>query len=231
MRSLAALGRRLLGLIYPPRCVFCGALLEAGSPALGTCRLCRETMPRTGGRDAVRLGLDYTVCAAPLRYEKQVVRSLRRFKFQGRPYYAGAYGPLLRACAAEHFPDPPDLVTWAPLHWRRRYARGYDQARLLAEEAALAYQMRPVRLLVKARYTRPQSSLPGRAREQNAAGAYRLCRKAEVSGRRILLIDDIVTTGSTLSACSRVLLEAGAAEVFCLALARGGVRGDVEKRR
>ncbi len=228
MSSPAALARRLLDLIYPPRCVFCGGLLGAGAPALGICPLCRETLPYTAGREALLCGIDFTLCAAPLRYENQVKRSLRRFKFHGRQTYAAAYGPLLRACAQDHFPTPPDLVTWAPLHWRRRYRRGYDQARLLAREAARAYGMEPVRLLDKVRHTRPQSSLPGRAREANAADAYRLRRGAEVAGRRVLLVDDVVTTGSTLSACGRVLLAAGAAEVVCLALARGGMGKTVE---
>lgn len=222
--AVSVLIGRLLELLYPPRCAFCRGLLAPGSPGSGICPDCGAILPRTAaGQSAVQPVGSRSRCLSPLLYEGVVAHSIRRYKFSGRACYHTAYGPLLRFCLTEHLDLPPDLITWAPLSRLRQYRRGYDQAQLLAQEAASLYGQRPVRLLRKVRNTRPQSSLSPEERKLNAQDVYQLAPNApEIAGKRILLVDDVITTGSTLSACADVLLDAGAAEVICLTLARSG---------
>lgn len=217
-----SLFRRALELVYPPSCAFCGRCLPLGSPAAGVCPQCAGQLPRTDFSAAAQEGDCFSRCLSPLFYRDAVVDSIRQYKFSGQSCFHLAYGPLLRDCLQAHLSSPPDLITWAPLSRWRRFSRGYDQAQLLAQEAAALYGTQPVRLLDKVRHTRPQSSLPSSARKENARGAYHLSPKApSVLGLEILLVDDVITTGSTLSACAGVLLAAGARDVVCLTLARG----------
>ena len=114
-----------------------------------------------------------------------------------------------------------DLVTWVPLSRRRLRERGYDQARLLAKATAKELGLPLTPTLHKQRNTQPQSGTGDAAkRRANITGAYRMKRGADVAGKRVLLIDDIVTTGATLSECARVLGKAGAEQVVCATVAR-----------
>lgn len=211
----------LLDLLYPPACAFCGRCLPRGAPATGICPSCRENLPYTGPTGVSRQGTCFQICRSPLFYQDRVAESIRKYKFQGQACYHFAYGILLRECLRQYQPQAPDLITWVPLSAWRRWRRGYDQAYLLAREAAQAYGMEPVRLLKKIRNTRPQSSLSHRARKGNVRGVYRMADGAPaVEGKRILVVDDVITTGSTLSACAAVLLADGAEEVDGLTLAR-----------
>lgn len=114
-----------------------------------------------------------------------------------------------------------DLVTWVPLSRRRLRERGYDQARLLARSTARELGLPLTPTLHKQRNTQPQSGTGDAAkRRANIAGAYRMKQGADVTGKRVLLMDDIVTTGATLSECARVLGKAGAEQVVCATVAR-----------
>ncbi|MGM9537408.1 MAG: ComF family protein [Candidatus Onthomonas sp.] len=214
----------LLELLYPPRCAFCTQVLEPGSPSSGICPDCASTLPRTGPSTVAQDGDCFSKCLSPLFYQSAAAQSIRRYKFSGKACYHHAYGPLLRSCLSHNLSQPPDLITWAPLNRWRKYRRGYDQALLLAREAGALWAQDPVPLLEKIRNTRPQSSLSAAKRRQNVRGVYRLIRGCpSLEGKRILLVDDVITTGSTLSACAAVLTAAGAEEVICLTLARAGV--------
>ena len=207
----------LLDLLYPPRCVFCRRLLP--SSGSGICLDCKRVIPRTehGG---TKRGYRFSRCAAPLYYEGPVRASLLRYKFGGLSLYAETYGPLLADCIRENLAGSYDRITWVPLSRERLRRRGYDQARLLAESAAAALGTRAVPLLEKPRNTQRQSGTgAAQQRRANIAGAYRAAAPELTAGARILLIDDIVTTGATMDECAGVLLDAGAADVVCAALA------------
>jgi ComF family protein len=161
-------------------------------------------------------------CLSPFFYADLVRDSFHRYKFDGYRWYAPAYGRWMSDCLRDYLNEPVDLVTWAPLSRRRRHQRGYDQARLLAHEVAVSLGMEETQLLEKAVDTPAQSGLEGAAkRRANVLGVYALKPGADPAGKRILLVDDIVTTGSTLSECARVLKTAGAERVVCVTLARG----------
>lgn len=208
----------LLDLLYPPRCAFCRRLLEPEvRPCV--CRFCRAKLPRLGP-DEQRRGLpQLELVLAPLRYENAVRESLHRYKFGGATLYAAVYAEFLAKCIDENHISC-DSITWVPLSRRRLRQRGYDQSRLLAEELAKRLQLPCEATLIKRRHTRPQSGLHKAAqRRANAAGAY-ACPDAErVRGKRLLLVDDIVTTGATLSECAKVLRENGCAAVVGAAAA------------
>ena len=126
-------------------------------------------------------------------------------------------------CIADHGLDTFDLICWAPVSKKRRRKRGYDQGELLAREAAKQLGRECVPLLKKVRDTPAQSGLKDpSARRANVMGAYQAVEPALVVGKRILLVDDVVTTGETLSECASTLLMAGAEEVFCVTLAKAG---------
>ena len=114
-----------------------------------------------------------------------------------------------------------DIITWVPLSRKRKRSRGYDQAKLIADAFARRTRIPCRGLLKKIKNTAPQSGTDSReARRMNIADAYMPICPEEISGRRILLMDDIVTTGATLSECAKVLTRAGAKDVRALTLAR-----------
>ena len=123
-------------------------------------------------------------------------------------------------CAQDHLTQTVDVVTWTPLSRRRKRKRGFDQAELLARTAAGEMGLPVRKLLEKRTDNGPQSHLEDEAaRRANVQGAYRLTGE-DLSGLRVLLVDDVVTTGSTMGECARLLLEGGAAEVWGLTLAQ-----------
>ena len=170
-------------------------------------------------------------CAAPLWYEGKVREGLLRFKFQGARAAAGPLGELVARCAAERFSGAFDVVTWVPVSRRRLRSRGYDQARLLAESACRLWEVRPEQLLQKITDNPAQSGLTEEAaRRANVLGVYEAVDPERISGHRILLVDDICTTGATLAECARVLREAGAADVVCAAAALTPLERDSGKK-
>ena len=209
----------LLNLFFQTKCAFCGHV-----SARGVCEACERTLPRT--ELPLREGAGYGKCAVPLRYEGPVREALLRFKFRGGRGAAEGFGWLLARCAAEELGGAFDAVTYAPVSAKRRAGRGYDQAYLLARETARHWGVKPLTLLRKTRDNPPQSSLDAAARRGNVVGVYEPCEMEKIKGARVLLIDDILTTGSTLSECVRVLRGAGAAAVVCACLATAAVGSD-----
>lgn len=208
----------LLGLLFPARCPFCRTILKEAA----ICPTCQEGLPWLTGQRAQRKPEHIALCASALRYEGPVRACVHRYKFRRRRGYARILGPLCAQCAHDHMPQPFDLISWPPLSAKRLRERGFDQAKLLAEAVAADRGQCAIALFHKRDVGR-QSALSERAaRRANVLGAYSLLRPELVRGRRVLLVDDVVTTGATLSECARVLLTAGASEVCAVTLASAG---------
>ena len=208
----------LLNLVFPPKCVLCGEIL--GKDETDICRICRVESPGCPKNNLKFPFLDSW--AAVWYYEGNIRKSLHRYKFRRARHYAPVYGRLLAMKLLTEYPEGFDLLTWVPVSRLRKFTRGYDQVELLAKAVGAELEMEPVRLLEKFRHNRPQSSVFGDAkRRANVLGVYRAVKHADLEDKRVLLLDDIVTTGATAGECARVLLTGGAKEVHlgCIAAA------------
>lgn len=194
-------------LLFPPRCLLCGQVVAPGRLFCPACALglpeeplCRRLALPQGGELAVR---------SPLAYEGGFRDTLHDFKFHGQRALARPIAWLM-AGAAEGC-GPFDGVAFAPMHEDDRRSRGYDQSQLLARHLAKALGLPLLCALEKTRHTQAQHGLDRAARLENPRNAYRACM--ELSGKSLLLVDDIVTTGSTLVECAQNLYQAGARAV------------------
>ena len=239
LATLRGAGQSTLNALLPPRCLACGALVATpGSlcppcwegvaflapPHCGICGLPFEydAGPETFCGACLRDPPPYARARAVMRYDDHSRGMILAFKHGDRTDGAPAYGTWLARAGAELLAEA-DMVLPVPLHWRRLFRRRYNQAGLLAQalgrEAGLPY--RPD-LLRRRRHTPPQGRLSPAERKRNLRGAFEVTRgrKAEIEGRRLLLVDDVMTSGATLAACTRALRRAGAAQVDALVLAR-----------
>jgi len=206
----------LLQLLFPPKCVLCGRLLQREETDL--CGTCRTEAPEYAGRKEKIQFLDSFT--AVWYYEGNVRRSLLRYKFYNARSFAAVYGRLLAMKLLQQYPEGFDCITWVPVSFFRKLTRGYDQVELLARAAGKELGVKPVPLLKKIRHNRPQSGISGLPqRRANVLGAYRETDREAIAGKRILLLDDVLTTGATAGECARVLLTCGAKEVHCAAVA------------
>lgn len=184
-------------------------------------------MPSTEGRVCRRcVGRETPLRAvlAEYAFEGTIRAAILAFKYRGRT----RLGPFLTEALAAPLRNRPltiDLVLPVPLSAERQQARGFNQAELLARPLATAHDW-PVAtdVLARTRETRQQTELPARERLRNLAGAFTLIQPDAVAGKRVLLVDDVCTTGATLAACGAPLLEAGAEGVWGIVVARDTMR-------
>ena len=141
------------------------------------------------------------------------------FKHGDRLHLAPALGGWMRRAGAELLAEA-DIVVPVPLHWTRLFARRYNQAAVLAHALAAGGPAVGADWLVRRRRTPSQGKRNALARRRNVAGAFAVRQSRSVQGMRVLLVDDVFTTGATLGECARVLRRAGAARVDALTLAR-----------
>ncbi len=219
----------LLDLVYPPCCLHCGSRTPTPSDPL--CSRCLTRLERASTRAVTehiaRLPAPVEAldrAAALWRFDKDgaLQRVQHALKYGNRPRYGVILGQLLAACVDA--PDALDAIVPIPLHRARRYERGYNQSSMLARGLAAAVRV-PVREAWLARPvpTRSQARLPRPKRWENVARAFDVPDLAAVRDARVLLVDDVLTTGSTAVAAAAALKAAGAArvELGALAFARG----------
>jgi ComF family protein len=180
----------------------------------GRCALCRMGLR---GFDAV-----YSYGS----YEGTLRQLVHLFKYSGVRPLARPFGRFMIQALPRDASF--DFIVPMPLHWFKQWQRGFNQADLLAREIGKKWGV-PVRPVIRRRRaTSPQAGLTNAKRRANVQGAFRIARGKPLQGMRVLLVDDVVTTGATASACARVLKRAGAAHVALLALARTDRRAAVE---
>ena len=192
--------------LVPPLCECCGDALNSWRRLDGherRCARCRDTRPSMSRTRA--LGL----------YEGSLRSIIHALKYRGRRSTGRELSAMMRQCCGEILTGA-DFVAPVPLHPFRRLMRGFNQAEDLC--TGLGLPINPV--LARTRNTATQAELSAAARQANVRGAFRLARRARVRGACVVLVDDVSTTGSTLEACARVLIEGGAREVRGLIAAR-----------
>ena len=221
---------KLLDLLFPPRCVGCG---KEGNYI---CAPCRAGLPRllpplcpTCGRPLVqeewcsscrRLKLDIDAICTPFAFQGVLRQAIHRFKYGGFKALALPLAQLLTQ-QLKNKPLPAEVLVPVPLHPRRLRERGYNQSGLLAQELCRLTAIPVVEdMLFRHRNSRAQvKTFDSEERQSNVLGAFD-CRDEKLKGGRILLIDDVCTTGATLNSCAIALKKAGASSVWGLALAR-----------
>lgn len=193
-----------------PWCACCGFPFETAAKADDLCAACIAEPP------------DFDVARAALAYDALSARFVLDLKRSGRRDGLATFAGWMRAAARPELATA-DLVIPAPLHWRRLAQRGFNQAVWLGHALA-KLEGRPFHpaVLDRVKARRSQEGLNAAQRRRNVTGAYRVARGrgALVAGRRILLVDDVYTTGATVNACARALKRAGAAAVSVVTLAR-----------
>lgn len=225
--------RTLRETIYPKLCLLCRELKYEGD--LGICDTCRDGLECLPNRCCSLCSRQYdgflTCCQRcvedPPPWEKS--RSFYRYAGRSRSLihafkYQGMT-ELIPFCAVvlsqAEFISQCDLICPVPMHFLKRFFRTYNQVELMAQELSLLSQLPVVDSLRRYKWRSAQVRLRRRERLRNIVGVFRAVTKEKIEGKTILLLDDVMTTGATLRACSQVLLDAGAAKIFVLTLARG----------
>jgi ComF family protein len=233
MQLMERLGRAALALLYPARCSACDGACDESAAFCDLCAVSLEAI----GRACARCGLPlegqeragpclaclqryppFQSAEAPFLFGGALAQAIRRLKWARLP----ELGRPLAALWPTRVADGVELMVPVPLHPKRLRAREFNQAALLALELERRVRAGPrveLRALARIRDTPPQSALGPVDRRTNVRGAF-LAERRRVDGRRVLLVDDVLTTGATAEACALALLDAGAAEVRVLTLAR-----------
>lgn len=241
-------GRAGVNLLFPPQCAFCQAeITEAGGGPLlcdrclaqfapdvrPRCQRCAELVPvgfeteeTCGGCRGRRLKFDSVTTLGA--YDGELRSAVLRMKRAAFDPLAMALGDLL----ADRLTEPlavlrPDLIVPVPMYWFRRMRRGTNSPEMLAAKLAARLSLPTRRLLRRTRHTQPQAGLSAPQRRKNVRGAFRMRRGRRLDGARVLLVDDVLSTGATCSEAARALRDGGATRVDVVVVARavGGLTG------
>lgn len=241
-RTLGRILSRAADALFPVRCAACGGPPGDGPdptwcracfggltfvapplcPCCGRPYFCAEGMPEHLCGECLKDRFCFDAARSAAIYQGAVRRGILQLKFGGKLYWAPALGRLTTLHAeTRRMLERADVIVPVPMHLRRVRRRGFNQAVLLARFAGRSCR-RPVAVdaLTRARFTKPQTRLSRDDRLRNVRGAFTVGRPEVVSGKAVVLLDDVFTTGTTLSECADALKDAGAAWVGAVTVAR-----------
>ncbi|MBR2290259.1 MAG: ComF family protein [Clostridia bacterium] len=204
----------ILNTLFPERCVYCR---KEGKI------ICKDCLEKISHRYLFQKvyddWFDYVFCGS---FYKGVMRAkIHSFKFHQRAYL---YKYFIEACLyspkMKKFLKGYDLIAYVPMHYKKEQKRGYNQAKLLAEELGRKLDIPVMECLEKKVENKTQSSLSEAERSKNVEKVYSFKNDRDIQGKNMILVDDILTTGATIRACSKILKQNGAGKVCAFAIAK-----------
>ena len=227
----------VLDLIFPPKCIFCREILSSDEIDRDRliCKECTEEMEIVGWMAGeTRIGpceQKISGLFSALKYNRGVKNAIHGFKFREREFYGRTLGGIM----AEGLVDYArmfDVIVPVPLSKERLNQRGFNQSQVVAEELERSLKIKAENdVLVKKVHTQKQSMLKGRERSDNVSNAFCVKYPERIVNKNVLIIDDVLTTGSTLGECAKILLEAGAMKVYVSVIAVKSSLKDIEKKK
>ena len=225
----------MVDVLFPSHCVACGVAVPYTAHLL--CARClrsiepvRAGCPRCSG---IETGDGCTLCGnrrfypsrhiAAAEYEGPLEEALHAFKFSGRRRLHGPLAELLHGALSERAPVV-DVITAVPMNRDKKWKRGFNQSELMARRLARRMGRPYIPLLAENPRSATQRMLHSRDRYLNVLGRYRTINTVAAEGKRVLLVDDVLTTGATINECARMLVDGGVAEVISATVARAGIK-------
>ena len=211
---------KLTAFFFPERCPFCGKIIDAEDIA---CAVCLEHL--TTYRTPISCGVNGFRCISSFVYGGKVRKMLTNVKFYERIQHIRQVAEILaQDIRDEYGEDSFDLITCVPMHPKDMEVRGYNQSEILAKELGRLLNLPFVETLEKIKRTKKQHQLQYKERLKNLNGVFRIIDKDAVRGKRILIVDDIVTTGTTLGKCCQALNRSKPKRICCAAIANAGMK-------
>lgn len=225
----------VINMIYPRRCPLCGEIIKRTQRlACDTCyeeleyieeprcKCCSKAVEQEETEycyDCSRKEFYFESGIALWNYSSRMKESLAMFKYHNRKEYGEFYGEEFAKVYGDVLVDlEPDALIPVPIHWTRYIERGYNQAAVIANQIGNRLHIPVVEdLLIRTKKTMAQKQLDNRERERNLQGAFAVSKKwekAEHNLKRVVIIDDIYTTGSTINRCAKVLMQEGIQEIY-----------------
>lgn len=214
-RTIAAFGTGVLDFIYPPFCSVCASRLQGAEELV--CEACWRDMPRIPGHLYENTFSGIERWWSVWEYSDVFQQLVHEMKFFRKKSLAHKMAEeMWRVLSSDPVMSHADLLIPVPLHRVRLRERGFNQSMLLAQGISEKSGIRVDENLRRIRMTQPQSKLGSEARQRNVEGAFAVPGHRRLRNKNVILVDDVTTTGSTLSACASVLRQAGAARVFAV---------------
>lgn len=197
-----------LEFLFPRKCPYCGKIIIGDRLE---CDICRAGFPQ---KPYIRIIPGGNECVAAFKYDGVVRDAIKIYKFYGKREFCKSFSAALAQVVYEYFGEP-DLVTSVPLSKKRLRARGYDQSELIGREVGRLLSVEYMRTLEKIIDNAEQHSLSHEERKSNIIGVYKRLSGIRLNGKTVLIVDDIVTSGYTLSECCRILAENSDVRIIC----------------
>lgn len=215
--------RKILSVFFPARCPFCKGIISADEVVYQNCekKINRKSIKSTL---TTRTGRTFE-CVAPFAYVEPIRGAIHDYKFNGAKNFAVPFGKYVADVLAESVDIAKvDLITSVPLHKARKRERGFNQAEIFAKEVSRLTGVRYAETLKKVKRNKTQHELSQQERIENVKDVYAITDSAAVTGKVIVICDDILTTGNTMAECADVILKSGAKTVI------GATIANVENR-
>ncbi len=226
----------LINWLYPPKCVFCSEIIPINMEN-GFCESCLNKLEFIENPVCIKCGrktknynetcfdcgeaeFSFVKNVSLFYYEDKIRESILEFKLGDKPEFGVYFGKLMAEYFAKNIEYEADVIVSVPMYNKRLKSKGFDHAAILAKELSKNASIPFIKGgLIRIRNTKRQSGLNGGERRENVKDAFACKRTELIKGKKIILIDDIFTTGSTADNCAKALINAGAVEVLCLTLA------------